>query len=352
MTSAFVLDVGNSLKRTVLYLGGASLDLSPESGTTINPFDLERGVKRPGPEKVKFLTALFDEILGETGNLSKLERALLETEILQFYEKEETPTLSKFKKYLESCQTPELTRLSKLLALWCRPQPFGLLLDGQTTVETTAPHMHFELKGCQRYSDLLRVIMLCVFDLVWREVRNRFPSCSLAVVDEAHTIIRSSSDGRANTAARWVEDCFRQMRKFGSAPLALSQSASDLMSPEIGDGIIANAPNRFILRQRGDETALREHLKLNSQELKDVFSLSQVRGSYSEFFLHSETIKGVFIYRPTPLELWLSTTHPPDNSLLDEETKAHPELSFHDLMDHMARKYPNGAEAGPKGRAA
>src|SRR4029077_4180412 len=98
------------------------------------------------------------------------------------------------------------------------------------------------------------------------------------------------------------------------------------------------------LRQRGDEKTLREDFKLNDQELKDVFGLTQVRGSFSEFYLHSESIKGTLLYRPTPLELWLSTTHPPDNELLENKAKKHPEFSLRELMDHMAKHYPHGAE--------
>jgi len=85
------------------------------------------------------------------------------------------------------------------------------------------------------------------------------------------------------------------------------------------------------LRQRGDEKTLKEDLKLNDQELKEVFSLSQLRGVYSEFYLQSETIRGVFRYRPTPLELWLSTTHPPDNALLEKKWKEHPYFSCKEI---------------------
>lgn len=342
--SAFVIDVGNSFKRTILYLGGASLDLSPEKGLVFNPFDLEKGQTKPDPEKVKFLTALFDEILGESGSLSKYERALLETEILNFYENDSSKTLSAFRKHLDICESVELRKLSKLLSLWCKPHPYGLLFDGETNVDLKAPHMHFELRGCQRYPDLLRVAMLVVMNLIWIEVKSRFPRPSIVVVDEAHTIIRPASDGRANSAARWVEDCFRQMRKFSGAILALSQTGRDLKNQEIGDGILANAPNRFILRQRGDEKTLREDLKLNDTEIKAVFSLSQIRGVYSEFYLHSESIKGVFVYRPSPLELWLSTTHPPDNALLEQEWAKHPDFNLVQIMDHMAENFPHGAE--------
>jgi hypothetical protein len=153
------------------------------------------------------------------------------------------------------------------------------------------------------------------------------------------------SDRRqANSSARWVEDCFRQMRKFSSAAIAISQTASDLRNDEIGDGILANAPNRFILRQRGDEKTLKECLKLNEKELREVFGLKQVRGAYSEFFLQCETVRGVLLYRPTPLELWLSTTHPPDTALLDDVKAAHPEFTLTELMKYMAAKYPGGAE--------
>jgi hypothetical protein len=219
-----------------------------------------------------------------------------------------------------------------------------LLFDGDTNVETRAPHLHFELKGCQRYPDLLRVAMLVVMDLIWREVRARFPRRSIVPVDEAHTIIRPSGDGRSNSSARWVDDCARQMRKFHSAVIPISQTAKDLKNDEIGDGILANCPNRIIMKQRGDEKTLREDLKLNAEEIKAVFSLAQLRGVFSEFYLHSETIKGVLVYRPTPLELWLSTTHPPDLELLAEASVNHPDWDLPTLMDHMAKEYPRGAE--------
>jgi hypothetical protein len=120
----------------------------------------------------------------------------------------------------------------------------------------------------------------------------------------------------------------------------------DLKNGEIGDGILANAPNRFILKQRGDEVTLKNDLKLNDQELADVFSLSQIRGEYSEFYLHSETIRGILRYRPTPHELWLSTTHPPDQALLERIRTEHPEWTLAQLVDDLAKRYPLGAEAG------
>lgn len=344
--SSFVIDVGNSFKRTVDFLGGTSLDLSPEKGTVLNPFDLPRGQVAPDPEKIKFLTALFEEVMGENGSLGKLDKSLLETELLNFYSTQSPKTLSGFHSHLLSLGKPEFTRMATLLSLWCHPHPFGLLFDGNTNVDLNAPHLHFEMKGCQRYPDLLRAAMLVVMDSIWGQVRGRFPKRSLIIVDEAHTMIRSSSDGRANSSARWVEDCFRQMRKFASSAVAISQTVSDLRSDEIGDGIIANAPNRFILRQRGDEKSLRDCLKLNEHELKSVFSLKQLRGSYSEFFLQSETIKGVLLYRPTPLELWLSTTHPPDLSLINTIQREHPDWTLKAVMSHLAHEYPTGSEGG------
>lgn len=346
--SSFVIDVGNSFKRTIDYLGGSSLDLSPENGAVINPLDLMPGQLEPDPEKIKFLTALFEEILGEGGSLGKLEKSLLEKALIEFYKTNSTRTLSSLKAFLASSDSAELKRMSLLLSLWCRPHPFGLLFDGETNVDLKAKHLHFELKGCQRYPDLLRAAMLVVVDSIWREVRSRFPKRSLVVIDECHTIIRPSGDGRANSAARWVEDCFRQMRKFSSAAIAISQTVSDLRNEEVGDGIVANAPNRFILRQRGDEKALKECLKLNEQELRQVFSLKQVRGTYSEFFLQCESIRSLLIYRPTSLELWLSTTHPPDIELLNQERAAHPEMNLTDLMLYLAKTYPAGAEGGKR----
>ncbi len=344
--SAFVIDVGNSFKRTLEFLGGSSLEMSPEKGTIINPFDLPCGHNVADPEKIKFLTTLFEEILGENGSLNKLEKSLLEDQLLHFYESILPKTLSGFHEYLSSRGKPELTRMATLLSLWCKPHPFGLLFDGDTNVDLVAPHLHFEMKGCQRYPDLLRAAMLVVMDSIWREIQKRFPKRSLIIIDEAHTMLRSAGDGRGNSTARWVEDCFRQMRKFGSSAIAISQTVSDLLNKDIGDGIVANAPNRFILRQRGDEKSLKECLKLNEHELSSVFSLKQVRGDYSEFFLQSETVKGVLLYCPTALELWLSTTHPPDLELIEKVHKENPNWNLTELMTYMATTHPKGSEGG------
>lgn len=349
--AGFVVDVGNSFKRSVLYLGGSSIDFSPESGSVMNPFDLEPDQEEPDPEKVKFLTALFDEILGDRGVLSKLERALLETEILLYYAKTRERTFSGFKDHLENAEAPELKRLAKLLSLWCRPRPYGLLFDGKTNVDLTAPHLHFELKGCQRYPDLLRVAMLTMMEVIRRKIKERFPKRSFAIIDETHSLIRPAADGQPSSAARWFDSWFREMRKFGSSAAAISQTARDLKTPEVGDGIIANAPNRIILNQAGDEKTLREDLKLNDRELRDVFSLTQLRGSFAEVFIQSKSFRGVVLYRPTPLELWLCTTHPPDIALLDQEKKAHPEFNLHALMHHMAENYPGGAPENRTGAA-
>jgi conjugal transfer ATP-binding protein TraC len=282
--------------------------------------------------------------MGDQGSLGKLEKALLEAEILDFYQCDLPKTFSIFRNHLSKSDQVELRRLSKLLTLWCNPHPYGLLFDGETNVKLDGEHLHFELKECQRHPDLLRAAMLVVMNSIWKEIKERFPKRSIIAIDECHTVIRPSGDGRANASARYVDDFFRQIRKFGGCCLAMSQAAKDLKTTEIGDGILANSPNRFILRQRGDEKTLREDLKLNEKEIKDAFSLSQVKGVYSEFYLHSEYIKGILIYRPTPLEYWLSTTHAPDNALLAKESAKLPNLNLSNLMDHMAAHFPNGAE--------
>ena len=181
--SAFVIDVVNSLKRTLEFLGGSSLDLSPENGTVLNPFDLPPGQTVPDPEKIKFLTALFEEVMGENGSLGKFEKSLLETELLHFYGSSAPKTLSGFHTHLAQLERSEFSRMATLLTLWCKPHPFGLLFDGETNVDLAAPHLHFEMKGCQRYPDLLRAAMLVVMDSIWRQVRTRFPKRSLIIVD-------------------------------------------------------------------------------------------------------------------------------------------------------------------------
>ncbi len=75
--------------------------------------------------------------------------------------------------------------------------------------------------------------------------------------------------------------------------------------------------------------------------------MTSKKGFYSEAFLVAGDDKQVVIAESSPLEYWLATTDPLDLRLMERISAEHPEFGNLELLEMMARKFPNGASVIP-----
>jgi type IV secretory pathway VirB4 component len=185
-----------------------------------------------------------------------------------------------------------------------------------------------EVKGLDIYPDLQRVLLLILTEHIMNEASKDPGQRYLLVIDEIWKILQNKS------AANFVIECYRTMRKFYGGIWGISQSIKDFMfDPEISAAIMQNTPSRIILKQRGlNWKDFQETLSLNEAELSAVKSLRSEKGKFSEHLFIQDENKAILKVEPDPLSYWVCTTDPQDKEVIRKAKKKHPDLSYIEVL--------------------
>lgn len=336
----FIVDIGGSYKKLTEALGGQYLEINLSEQYRINPFALPDPNQEPSPEKVKSLLAVIECMVteDEKSKLPKLDRVLLEKAIIEIYAKRRAvgtvPVLSDLARELSASREPEMNAIAKMLYMWTGDRPYGRLLDGAGTLDASAMLCAFDLKGLSSYPDLQSVMILILTDFILSQVEADKTHRKRIILDEAWELLKSPA------AAAFMEYCARTLRKTGSGITFITQGVEEIVASPIGPAILNNTATKFVMLQRGDSEILAQTLKLNSQEVRLIHSLSQQKGEFSEGFLIEGGHRQVVRVHPSPIEYWLSTSDAADNAhLADLRARG---MSLIDAIRQAAEQHPNG----------
>lgn len=317
--------------------------MSLSNGYKINPFDIPDPNQEPSTQKVKSLLASIECMVSEDdgAKLPKLERVLLEQNLLELYEKfrkkAQVPTMSALRDHLANSSEESLKRIAKMLYSWTGDRPYGKLLDGHGSLRTDARVCTFDLKGLSSYPDLQSVMTLMLTEFILTQVEHDKTSNKRIILDEAWELLKSPA------AASFMEYCARTLRKTGSGITFITQGLEEIVASPIGPAILNNTATKFVMLQRGDSKVLSATLKLNPQELALIHSLEQRKGKFSEGFMIEGNHRQVIRVHPTPLEYWMATSDSKDNAeLLRLQDTG---LSLGESIMQAAAKYPMGMSA-------
>lgn len=343
----FIIDIGGSYRKLTDALGGQYLEINLSEKCCINPFDIPSPKEGPGDRKLKSLLAVIESMVVDESKakLPKLERVLLEREIVELYKKKaiegKVPILSDLSKSLEKSKDANMQTVAKLLYSWTGDRPYGRLLDGVDGFSTDASICTFDLKGLSSFPDLQSVMILILTDFILGQVEGDSTSKKRIILDEAWEALKNPA------SAGFMEYCARTLRKTGAGITFITQGIEEIASSPIGPAILNNTATKFILLQRGDPKILRETLRLNSQEVALIESLEQRKGKYSEGFLIEGDEKQVVQIMPGPFEYWLSTSDAEDNRYLSSLQGEG--LTLLESIESAAEKYPNGISSKRQG---
>jgi type IV secretory pathway VirB4 component len=188
--------------------------------------------------------------------------------------------------------------------------------------------------------DLQAVCLFLITDLIWREVQRDRTNPKFVVFDECWALLENEA------GARFLGEVFRTFRKYRASAIAISQAMDDFANSKVAQAILPNASVKWLLKQTGGNLpSLQKILRLNDRELKLVEKVTSKKGFYSEAFLIAGDDKQVVKIESTPLEYWLSTTDPLDLKELERIHEQRPTESSFSLLQEMALRYPNGAQA-------
>ncbi len=328
----------------------AYIDLGPNSGYVLNPFDLGADDAdshgRPTGDKISRLLSLLDLMLAEEGHdeLDLQDKSILDKLIRQTYANvrlsyNRVPTMSDLAHFVSSAADIEIDNdrrkrmqnLGRGLSLFTADGAFGGLVDGLTNFDTDKPFIVFDTRDVNE-PRLEKIAVYTLADFVRRTAAaSKAKGVRLAaIIDEASTLMRFKA------GARLLDDLSRRSRHYGMMLVSITQQLKDFFrQSDQADSVVKNAHMKILLRQDpSDLKLLRETLRLNDPEVDALarFARDDLRRKESHALLIVGAIKGTVRFVPSPQDYWICTSEPikdiPERrQMIEELQKKDPKLS-------------------------
>src|SRR2546428_2306006 len=327
-----IIERGDSYAPLTELMDGRVIDVDLEGTETLNPWDLPPGQSTPSKDKIAFLKNLTRHMIGEVPLTdSGLLDTVLSDAITRVYRRVESrptnpiPTFSDLRDELANCRSGDRLQgaisersigEAQLAALklkdWTGVKgTCSRLFERHNTVRTDSNWLFFNIEGLSNDPRLEIAMSMLIANAMAERASGRSGQPSITVLDECWALLDSP------VLAPEVVQLFRTARKRNSSVWGISQTLEDFVGTEKqprphGPGIVKNATTKIIGQQRGDFSALSNHLHLNDVALQEIKGLSAPRkGRSAEAFLtlgeKAETTQVIRLV-PTTVDYWICTT--------------------------------------------
>lgn len=245
-----VIDPENEYRHLAESAGGSYLNVSLNSNSRINPFDLPKGVEGESLEdtlrsSVINLLGLMNLMLGKLNPTEEaiMDRCLWETYALRDitpgsdFANKEMPTMSDLVQVLAGIEGGEslaqrLTKYTEGTFSGIFNQPTNVNLDNQLVV--------FSVRDLE---DTLRPIAIYVIlGFIWNEVRASLRK-RILVIDEAWWMMQHED------SARFIFSMVKRARKYYLGVTTITQDVSDFLSSAYGKPVVTNSSIQILLKQ-------------------------------------------------------------------------------------------------------
>lgn len=249
-TEVIVIDPEREYERLAEALGGRYFNISLNSDSHINPFDLP--IPGPGETGADILRGNIINLVGlfriMLGGLSAEEDALIDRAISETYaikditadsdfSQVEPPLLSDFEMVLAGMEGTEslVARLSKYThGSWAG------FINKPSNVDINKKFVVFSVRDME--DDLKPTAMYIVTHFIWNEVRKNIKK-RLLVVDEAWWMMKSDD------TASFLFSIAKRGRKYFLGLATITQDVGDFMKSTYGVPIVTNSSLQLLLKQ-------------------------------------------------------------------------------------------------------
>ncbi len=246
-----VIDPENEYKHLADAVGGTYLNVSLNSDSRINPFDLPIGLE--GEDNNDIIRSAVINLLGlfnlMLGKLNPTEEAVLDKALWQTYAKKditpeiqdfrtvEVPTMDDLVEILKGTVGAEslaqrLTKFTEGTFAGLFNQPSNVVLNNQLVV--------FSIRDLE--DELRPIAMYIVLNYIWNIVRSELKKRILAI-DEAWIMMQHED------SARFVFGIAKRARKYYLGLITITQDVADFMASPYGKPIVTNSSMQLLLKQ-------------------------------------------------------------------------------------------------------
>jgi len=270
-TKVFILDPNGEYVPLCKSLGGQVIELSRDSRSTINIFDLGGN---DYSDKMLSLLSAFDIIVGgltesQKGVLSKvLTRAYARKGVI--HSRPETwdrdaPTFSdirdaaleikaEFAGGNEYLKDPSIEALLNRIEMYCQSGLFGFL-DQPSKLDVNKGFVCFDLSKLPHA--VKNLLMFATLEIIRQEIsKDKKPK--IVLIDEGWSLLRNRE------AANYILEFVKTSRKFNTSLGFVTQEIEDLLRSRTGKSILNTASVKILMRQNPSNIDLiSDTLKLN-----------------------------------------------------------------------------------------
>jgi len=250
-TDVIVIDPENEYQHLAEAAGGSFINVSLNSESKLNPFDLPRGIGGDNkPEDI--LRSAVITIKGlirlMIGDITNTEDSILDRAILETYAKKDIT----FSSDLTNVEPPLMSDLEDVLlsmeggedmALRIKKYTEGTfagLFNSPTNVQIDNLLVVFSIRDLE---DELRPIgMYVITNYIWNIIRSELKK-RIMVVDEAWIMMRHED------SAKFMFALVKRCRKYYLGVTTITQDVNDFLTSPFGNAIVTNSSMQMLLKQ-------------------------------------------------------------------------------------------------------
>lgn len=250
-TDVIIIDPENEYQHLSEAVNGAYINVSLNSESKLNPFDLPRGIGGDAKTEdilrsaVITLKGLVRLMIGDITNAedSLLDRALLET----YAKKDITPSSD-----LSQVDPPLMSDLEEVLlnmeggedmALRIKKYTEGTfsgLFNSPTNVKVDNQLIVFCIRDLE--DELRPIAMYIIMNYIWNIIRSEMKKRML-IVDEAWIMMRHED------SAKFMFALVKRCRKYYLGVSTITQDVNDFLTSNYGKAIVTNSSIQLLLKQ-------------------------------------------------------------------------------------------------------
>ncbi len=284
----WVIDVGRSYLKLAQAIDGTFMEFTKESHVCLNPFDIVKDYD----DECDVLIGLLSIMAAPQVPLDDFQVAGLRKTLKYMWDlKKNELTVDDIAEKLMEHSDQRVTDIGVQLYSFTSKGEYGKYFVGKNNTSLNNPFTVLELEELKGRKHLQQVVLMQLIYQIQQEMylgdRSR---PKLLIIDEAWDLLTNGS------VAKFIEDSYRRVRKYGGAAIVVTQSVNDLYNNPGGQAIAENSANIYLLKQKSeviDALKAAKKLPLPDGGYELLKTVHTNPGQYSEIFFMTEMGFGI-----------------------------------------------------------